>query len=137
MAFFLLVHCSCSNCARIRCEGANNQVTIRLMHNGENAVFGPDAFIDRASLRLFVPHLNYPDTEYPITYIDSTQSIQLSIAVGQEQILAFPGSINTLLNTYYTTQKDECCQKSILVSLMWNDIEICIEGCNELIDIDI
>jgi hypothetical protein len=133
----MLVHFSCNDCARIRCEGYQYPIEIRLMHNGKNAVFGLDAFIDRDSIRLFVPNNNYPDTEFAITFSDSAQSIRLSLDVLPAQFLAFPGSIDTLVGNYLITNPTECCARHNLVSVLWNDKELCKDGCEEVINIEI
>jgi hypothetical protein len=135
------LHFSCSNCARIRCEGSENHVYIRLIHNGKNAVFGSDAFIDRDSIRLFIPvsipGINYPDIEFPITYVDSTQSLRLSLSAGHSQFLSYPGSIDTFYGNYSVTQWTECCDRHMLVSLLWNEEKICTDGCEDVIEIGI
>lgn len=133
----MLVHFSCNDCARIGCEKYQYPVEIRLMRNGKNAVFGPDAFIDRDSIRLFIPENGYPDTEFAISFSDSTQSIRLSLEVLSAQFLAFPGNIDTLVGNYLNTTPSECCATNELVSVLWNDEELCKDGCEEVINVEI
>ena len=138
VAGLTLIHLSCSDCHRIRCEGHNDILQIRLIHNGENAVFGPDAFIERDSIKFYMPlGLDYPDYNYPIDFIDSTQSLNLSLKAGGIQILAFPGSMDTLVGNYNVYHNDECCPSYGLTAVLLNGESICTEDCNEVIEIGI
>ena len=68
---------ACNNCGRIRCEGDGDYINVRLVRDGKNAIFGSDAFILREDLRFYQPVTGYPDINYTIQFIDSTQSIML------------------------------------------------------------
>jgi hypothetical protein len=136
---FAIAHLSCSNCQRIRCAGNGGYVNVRLMRDGKNAVFGPDAFIDHVSLQLYTPieYNDYPDLTYSIQFVDSTQSIILYLTSGPPQILTFPGSSDTLTSTSVITHMGECCSTYKLSSLYWNEREICIDECGNVMEIEI
>lgn len=138
-ASLILIQFSCSYCQRVRCSGYGGDVNIRLVRDGKNAVFGPDAFIDHDSLRLFSPinYRDYPDFNYSITFVDSTQSIIVYLTTTLPQILTFPGSSDTLTSTSIITHMGECCATYKLSSVQWNGQEICIDECGNIIEIEI
>lgn len=135
----LFIHLSCSNCQRIRCSGEGGYVNVRLLRDGKNAVFGPDAFIDHDSLRLYSPinYRDYPDFNYSITFDDSTQSIMVYLTTTLPQILTFPGSSDTLTSSSIITHMGECCATYKLSSVQWNGQEICTDDCGNVLEIEI
>ena len=133
-----LIHLSCNDCHRIRCEQHIDIVQIRLLHDGKNAVFGPDAFIARDSISLYTPlGPDYPDQYYTIDYIDSTQSLSLSLKPGRLQILAFPGNVDTLVGNYTIYHSNDCCPPYELTAILRNGEQICSNDCEEVIEIGI
>ena len=139
LATMLLIHISCSNCQRIRCSGDWGEINVRLLRDGKNAVFGPDAFIDHSKLLLFSPisYNDYPDLKYTITFVDSTQSILFYVNPSLQQTLTFPGGSDTLTSTSIITHMGECCATYKLSSVQWNGQDICVDECGNIIEIEI
>ena len=136
-AGMLLVHLSCKCGGRVDCIDNGDYFGIRLVRDGKNAVFGPDAFIDPEGIRLFTPFPGYPDFDYPILLIDSTQSISMYLTPGNFQILSFPGSSDTLTSTTIVTHMSECCATYKVATVQWNGQEICTNDCGEVFEIEI
>ena len=133
---FLLVHLSCK-CAGIdECNDNGSFAQIRLVRAGKNAVFGPDDFIHRDSIHVFIGE-NTPATSSYLNFIDSTQSIRLYLHPANPQILTFPGSSDTLTSTTVITNMGECCDSYELFSVQWNGQTICSDDCGDVMEIEI
>ncbi len=127
----MLVYLSCT----VDCVGNGDYARIRLVRNGMNAIFGPDAFIDRDSIRILHPDHNLPT--YVVIYVDSTQSLTLYLTPYQPLILASPGRMDTLTCTTEVTDMNDGCKSYKLSSVQWNGQEICTDECGHLIEIEI
>src|SRR5687768_3552917 len=78
LACSMLSWLACDNCRKIECKPNGDYVELRLIRDGKNAVFGPNAFINRDSIKY--SNLDPAGHEaYPVRFIDSSQTIKLFI----------------------------------------------------------
>lgn len=127
---------SCSFCNRVDCSGVTGDIEIRLMRNGQNALFGPDAFIHRNSIRYFIT--DPLERDYLIGFVEGTQSMSLYLIEGREHILEISNiRTDTLVSNMELTGMGECCPIYEFTSVTRNGQNICDLNCGEVIDIEI
>ncbi|MBL0007653.1 MAG: hypothetical protein KA166_00975 [Saprospiraceae bacterium] len=134
-AVFILSQLACKCDGRVDCERPYHFAEIRLVRDGKNAVFGPDAFIDRDSILILSPDPRY--LNFKVTFIDSTESMIINIFPNFPIILETPGHLDTLTCTTIITDRSECCVQYSLSSIQWNGEDICSENCADILDIQI
>lgn len=136
LTFVLILTPGCDNCNYNKCKLNGGFVELRLLRNGENAVFGPSAFIDQNSIQY--SNLKPTDPAALIDFNDTSRSIKLFI----EDIYSYEltlGSVRTDTLSGITTvvDYDGCCPFYELVTIYWNGEEICINECGGIIEIEI
>ena len=137
LACALLSWPACDNCNRIECKPNGEYVEMRLLRDGKNAVFGPDAFISRDSIKY--SNLGPAGTEaYAVRFIDSTQTIKLFI----EEIYVYQlklGSIRTDTIEAVTSviDYDQCCSTYELKYVYLNGEIVCLENCGEVVEVSL
>lgn len=134
-AGIMLLQLACKCDGRVDCERRLHYGEIRLVRDGKNAVFGPDAFIDRDSILILSPDPRY--LNFKVTFIDSTESMIINIFPNFPIILETPGRLDTLTCTTIITDRSECCVQYSLFSIQWNGEDICSENCADILDIEI
>src|SRR4030095_6067198 len=120
----IFLHLSCLNCRLTECLGNGGFIQLRLVRNGQNALFGSSAFIEKDSVRSFV--LTSFEFESPVEFLDTFQSISLYSEVGFPVILDI-NSIRT--DTFSVTTKEisksDCCTDYSITSISRNGMIIC------------
>lgn len=135
ISFGLLTN-SCNNCRLVECAGRTGIIEIRLMRNGQNAVFGPSAFLDRDSIRYFITEPL--ERDFIIGYPESTQTISLFMDEGNEHILQISNiRTDTFVSYMELTGMGECCPMYEFTSVTRNGQIICNLNCQEIIEIEI
>ena len=133
MVFWL----ACDNCNKVECKLNSAYVELRLLRDGKNAIFGPDAFISRDSIKY--SNLD-PDGSkaYPVTFNDSTQTIKLFIEDIYEYKLEL-GSIRTDTIEGITSiiDYDKCCATYELKYVYINGEIVCFDDCEEVVEVGI
>ena len=135
IAGFILSQLACKCDGRVDCERNSHYAEIRLVHDGKNAVFGPDAFIPRDSILVLSPDPRY--LNFNVTFIDSTESMIINIFPNFPIILETPERLDTLTCTPIITERSDCCVQYSLSSIQWNGENICLENCADILDIEI
>ena len=136
-AFLGFTALSCNNCRLVDCAGSTGTIQLRLMRNGQNALYGPEAFINRDSLRYFI---NEPiERDYIIGFPENTQSITLFMEEGLEHILQISNiRTDTLVSTMEVTDMGECCHLYEFMNVTINGQVICDhQNCEDIIEIEI
>ena len=109
---------------------------IRLLRNGNNVLYGPDAFVDHDSVKHFV--LSDFKLENPITFIDTFQSVYFFIPEGFPSIIEINGvSSDTFRITTEVIEVNDCCKGFQVTSVIRNGIVICTGECEDVIDVEI
>ena len=128
---------ACDNCNRVECKPNGEYVEMRLVRNGKNAVFGPDAFISRDSIKY--SNLDPAGTEaYAVRFIDSTQTIKLFIEDIYEYRLEL-GSIrtDTIVGITSVIDSDKCCATYELKYVYLNGEVVCFDNCGEVVEVSL
>lgn len=134
-AGIILSQLACKCDGRVDCERRLHYAEIRLVHDGKNAIFGPNAFIDRDSILILSPDPRY--LNFKVTFIDSTESMIINIFPNFPIIMESPGRLDTLTCTTIITDRSECCVQYSLSSIKWNGEELCSDDCTEIFEIEI
>ena len=133
LSLFLI---SCNNCRLVDCEGNGGTIQLRLLRNGQNVLYGPDAFIVKDSVRSFV--ITSFDLERNVHFSDTFQSLFLYVEDSFPVVLELNGMRNdTFSVTTEISGMDECCTGYQLTSVLHNGEVICTGICEEVIDLEI
>lgn len=124
-----------NDCHRVSCSGNVARFMFRLMINGEDAVFGPNATIHRDSIRAYF--LTTPEIERSLSISDTFQF--LSSLLGTAPLLL---EINNIRNDTFTFTSEwlgmgECCPIYEVNAILRNGQVICTGTCEEIIEIEI
>lgn len=132
----LLFHFGCLNCRLVECSPNGGFVQLRLMKDGQNALFGPGAIVNIDSVEFYISEgFKY---NFPIFYFDSTQSIGMYLDNGARYILELPGiQSDTLIANTIITEMGECCPTYKLSSVTRNGQTICLDNCSEIIVVEL
>ena len=132
----MLEFLSCSYCNRVRCDSNGGDIQVRLLNNGENAVFGPNAFVHRDSIRYFA--LADPQYKLSIGFIDEEQVLGLSLNADVDYILEIKGiRSDTFSLTSTVTAMSECCKSYEVTSVSRNGEIFCTGICDGILNIEI
>ncbi len=116
-------------CSKAYCPGNGGIINIRLMHNGANAVFGPQAYIDQDSVEL--------SPDYLLFFMESSQSLLVSLKPNTPVIMTYTGEIDTLTCTTNILSPNDCCNNYSLATVHRNGKLICSGNCEDIIDLEI
>jgi len=135
LGLICLLEIGCSYCNRVDCDRRNSTVQIRFTRNGQNAIFGPDAFISRDSIQYYITEPYASD--FPITFHEDSQSVGLPIGGSLEYILQLSSiRTDTFIGTWTVIGMTECCAQYDLTNVHMNGQVICYH-CFEIIEIEI
>ena len=134
--FIILVQTqlACDFCSRVQCEGKSGNIELHLMNNGKNALFGPDAFIHKDSVRI----ADFFTVTRPVSY-STRETFFLNLKEGFRAIVDI-GSIrkDTFEITMRLVSIGECCKGYDVTSVLINGDVICSEFCEDVVlDIEI
>ena len=134
IACTLLLQISCQ-CHLIDCREDGDFIKLKLMKDGHNALFGPDASINRDSIQFF-NSISIGNDDF-ISYNESTETMDLFIEDGWEYILKIENiRTDTIIGATIVTSTDECgCSSYQLTKLTMNDQTVCVDGCDEIIEV--
>ncbi len=132
----ILLQKSCNNCNRVDCYGASGFIRLKWIENGHNALFGPDATINRDSVRFYFPDII--DHDFYITYNDGTQTMDLYLVNGNKYVLEIKNTrTDTILGTMKLIEKGECCDSYQFTKVTMNSQVICQDGCDDIIEVQL
>ena len=135
LGFIWLINIGCNDCHKIRCETASGFIQIQFTRNGQNAIFGPDAFISMDSIQYFITEPYASD--FPITFNEDSQTVGLPIGGSLEYILQLSNiRTDTFIGTWTVIGMTECCRQYDLTNVQMNDQVICYH-CFEIIEMEI
>jgi len=136
LGFSCLLQIGCDNCNRVRCENDSGTIQIRIKRNGENAIFGDAAFINRDSIKYFKTEPILQD--FSVAFHEETQSIGLNVTGGSKYFLQLSNlRTDTFTATFLLTGMGECCAQYELVAAQMNSHDICNDNCGEITEIEI
>ena len=132
----LLLHISCINCRTVDCQGPTGFIEVRLVKDGHNAVFGPDATVDADSIRFYSPGVF--QNEVPIYYNDVSLALDLYIEHGATYILEIKNvRSDTIIGMMEVTGMGECCEAYDFTNVTINGQVVCQAGCDEVIEVQL
>jgi hypothetical protein len=131
---FFSILLSQSSCI-IDCVENGGYIQLELIKDGHNALYGPDAIINRDSIRL--SDINGFDEI--ISYDDSTKTIEMFIFDTKEYILKIGNnSSDTIIgNTVVTSTGRGGCSSYQLAKVTINGQVVCHDGCEEIIEVQL
>ena len=133
----LLSFLACDNCNLVRCEQNGDYVQLRILREGKNAVFGPDAFIARDSI--MYSNLDLPGSEaLQIIFHDSTQTIKFFIKdIYKYQLELGTFRTDTIEGITSVVSHGKCCVDYELKYVYINGEIVCFEDCGEAVEVEI
>ena len=135
LVFALLFHLACK-CRLVDCVENAGHVQLQLMRDGKNAVYGPDAYIEKDAIKIFI--LSEPLLDDEVTYLDDEQALSIYIREAFPVILEINGiRIDTFSLTTEIDEIGECCTSFLVTSVHRNDQIICEGECAEIIQVEI
>lgn len=136
IVFLILLLYSGCTCLKVDCKENGGFVTLRLLRNGNNVFYGPDALSEKDSVKHFV--ISDFKLENSVYFLDTFQSVYFFIPEGFPSIIEINGiSSDTFRITTEVLDMDECCTGYRVTSVLMNGIVICIGECEEVIDVEI
>jgi hypothetical protein len=138
LALFLVFISIAGCCNLVDCDENDGYISLRLMRNGVNAVYGPGAIVHQDSIMHF--YLSGLQDEQYVDFIDTFQSIGISVSANNPSILEI-GHIRTdtfSITTETIPANGICdCDEYHIISVLRNGQVICTGECEEVIDIEI
>lgn len=118
------------------CRENGDYIKLKLLKDGHNALFGPDASINRDSIRLFVFDISVDNY---ISFNDSSKTLDLFIGDSQEFVLKLGDfRTDTIIGQTVVVSTGACgCSDYKFSKVTFNGQIICQDGCNEIVDIQL
>jgi len=132
---YVITLLACS-CLTVDC-GYDMEVNLRLTRNNQDALFGPDAFLNRDSIRITTDDDRYPMETF-INYRDNTQMMSAYLHDGPIYFLEINGArIDTIEITTELVSRKGCCDDYDFTGIILNGETVCSKNCEEGIEIEI
>ena len=131
----LLLQISC-NCEEVDC-GPYSLLKLKLLKDGQNAVFDPNPFISMDSISFSIDdHFVEPGI---IAFNGITETINIYMDGGQKYVMDIKGiRTDTITGTFIVTGLAECgCNSYQLSKVTMNGQIICVDGCNDIIEVQL
>ncbi len=127
----LQISCICD------CVENGGYIKLKLIKNGHNALFGPDANINRDSIQLFMQNNN--GYEEFISFNDSTKTIDLFIGNQLKYVLRIDNiRTDTIIGSTVVSGTGQCgCSSYQFSNVKMNGQIICQDGCDEIIEVQL
>ena len=127
-------------CCRIdECEEPTGYFKIRLMRDGKNALYGPDAILTKSSIHLTTVN-SLPGQEDYIAFNDAAETIEFSVHEYTSSFLKL-SSIRTdtftITTDFIDTNKSCSCVDYMVTTVSRNGVVLCTGLCEDVIDIEI
>jgi hypothetical protein len=133
--FLLLTISSC--CLAIACDESTPSFNLRLIRDGKNAVFGPDAFISVDSIR-FSRIIDSSLIEGGFREYPDNGFLQFKIWKEGQYLLEIPGLVADTIIARLEENDEGCCINTVVIDVRRNGVIICEENCEEeVIEIEI
>jgi hypothetical protein len=111
-------------------------IELSVVKNGQNALFGPDAFIDKDSVIFSNEDLLF-QPEF-VNFNEHTQTLNLYIENGQTYLLEIKNiRTDTIIGHMIATGMNDCCEGYEFTDVMINGQVVCQHGCNEVIELQL
>lgn len=124
-------------CLSVDCDYGSGPIQLRLVRDGKNALYGPDAFLTKDDLK----HMKMVGTDLVEDYIafdDSLQTIELYVFLETPSLLQIENfATDTISITSDLHSKEECCDEYHITSVLNNGNVICEGLCQGAIDLEI
>lgn len=132
---FLITLTAC--CLAYECDYGSGDLTFRLMRDGKNALYGPDAFLTKADVHQIFLHGPMNEEGY-IVFDDSLQTIEFYASTEQNAILQIENiTSDTISITSELVSKQRCCDEYQITGVLRNGEVICEGLCEGIIEIEI
>ena len=129
---------SCSPCGLADCDRHADLITIKLLKDGENAVYGPDATISKDSFRYYIIYDSSIEYEGRPIFLDIEQALEIYIYADYLTILEINGiRSDTFSITTQITSLTECCRSYTTTSTFHNGNIICTGECDGILLVEI
>ncbi len=135
-AFLLLIVITLTGCClTIECGYNDGNLKFRLMRDGKNALFGPDAFLTQEDLKLIIGSSH--EDGY-IQFDTSLQAIQVYVFTNPTTILEIENiSSDTISITSEKVSNKGCCDEYRTTGVLLNRVMICEGACEGVIVVEI
>lgn len=135
IAFYLLITLvGC--CLAVACDYIPTSVTLRIMRNGKNALYGPDAFLTKSDLKHIII-VGQNTEEENIEFDDSLQTITLYVSMQSPAILEIKNVSSDTISITSEIDRQGCCDSPQITSVLRNGEVICEGLCAEIIELEI
>ncbi|MBC7885107.1 MAG: hypothetical protein H7X99_06510 [Saprospiraceae bacterium] len=129
---------SCSQCASADCDRNAKSITIKLLKDGKNAVFGLDPIISKDSIfySIMVDSSIVLDSR-PI-FQNIEQVLEIYVYADYPTILEINGiRSDTFSITTQVTSLTECCRGYTITTVSHNGSVICTGECDSILNVEI
>ena len=124
-------------CLSVDCDYGSGPIQLRLVRDGKNALYGPDAFLTKDDLK----HMKMVGTDLVEDYIafnDSLQTIELYVFLETPSLLQIENiTTDTISITTDLHSKKGCCDEYLITSVLNNGNIICEGLCQEAIALEL
>ncbi|MEP6795301.1 MAG: hypothetical protein ABJB16_13310 [Saprospiraceae bacterium] len=120
------------------CRENGGFIKLKLLKDGQNALFGPEASINRDSIKFYLSNLNDPYDQF-ISYNDSTKTMDVFIGDTRTYILKIDNvRTDTIVGNTVVTGTGQCgCSSFQLIKVTMNGQVLCQDGCEEIIEVQL
>ncbi len=135
LACFVLTQISC------KCQGdydctPYSILKLRILKDGQNAVFSSHPFIDRNSITFMVQRQFGVQGE--VNFDENTGTIHLYVFIRETYVLNIQNiRIDTISATFKLIEKGECCDSYQFANVTMNSQIICQDGCDDIIEVQL
>lgn len=124
------------------CKENGGYIKLKLLKDGQNALFGPGATINKDSIRFYLTDLGGQYDHYYDHYIsfdDSTKTMQVFILDQRAYVLKIENfRTDTIIGNSVVTSTGQCgCSSYQLTQVTMNGQVICQDGCEEIIEVQL
>ncbi|MEO6132099.1 MAG: hypothetical protein ABIQ02_09645 [Saprospiraceae bacterium] len=118
------------------CKGQSGIIKLKLTKDGQDALIGPAAFINRDSVKFFIPGSEVNPNQAHFNALTNTMDLFLE---GQFTYVLELDSIrtDTILPKFTRIGRTDCCEIYEVSNVRVNGNIICQNGCTEIIEIQL
>ena len=125
-----------SCCLTVSCDLVEPTLNLRLMRDGKNAVYGPDAFISDDSIHLYLLDSLRPYTGF--YKFEREEILQFTVYEGEQYFLEIPGILaDTFAVQTGVVVNGGCCKGIFLAEVRRNGEIFCEGECGVVLEIEI
>lgn len=127
---------SCDECHGLDCPPPGAPLEVRYSQNGQNAIFGPNAFINRNSVTFIDIDQNGDPGDF--MFIEKDSLIRIYLLSNHSYVLNLGDSrTDTFQQLTYLQPRGRCCPVTIALEVQMNGNLVCHENCEEVIGVEL